>query len=574
MFKKKVVVRIIPKKEKEDKSMTLGKNVFTGDATLLINLLKEALSEKKAENKEENIIKRGFHIPKIDVDVKLIDLEEEEKMTMMKRYPLIPRSPKGKVFAYVNIYWDKLHHEFVYEIIEPKLSKEDSNLLEKIKEFVEEKIDIDFTRLRKKDAIHYITRMFEDAISYFKVIKSPAEREILLYYVLRDFIGLGKIEPLMRDPYLEDISCDGVKVPIYVFHKDPRFGSMRTNIIFETKKELDKFVIKLAERCGKTISIANPLLDGSLPDGSRVQATLQSDIARRGSNFTIRKFSERPLTPVDLLLFGTVDLTMMSYLWLAVEYGLSILVCGGTASGKTTMLNVLSMFIKPQLKIVSIEDTAELRLAHPHWVPHVARVPIAKEGKEIDLYELLRESLRQRPDFIIVGEVRGKEAYVLFQQIALGHAGLATIHAENFTKLVNRLTNPPISLSPGLLENLDIAVFLERVKRQEKFLRRVTSVTEVVGFNREKNIPISNEVFRWDPRFDEFKIENDSHVLMKISTNTGISEFKLEKEFKNRAKVLQWLVKRRITDYRKVTQIISLYYTSKDYLLSKIEEEL
>lgn len=570
MLKKKIIIRIRPKQKEE---IQLSRpQIGNINIAELLNLLHGVSKPEKKKPIEKKI--EGIEIPRIDVDVKLPEIEEEEKRNLVKKYPLIPRSGKGRVFAYAHISWDNLRHEFVYRVIEPPLTENDKHLLEEIKNFVQEKIDIDFTKLRRREAVRYITRMFADALKYFRVIKSKESRETLLYYVLRDFLGLGKIEPLMRDPYIEDISCDGVKIPIYIYHKDPRLGSMRTNIVFESKEELDRFVIKLAERCGKTISIANPLLDGTLPDGSRVQATLQSDIARRGSNFTIRKFTEKPLTPVDLLLFGTANLTQMAYFWLAVEYGASTLICGGTASGKTTLLNVLSMFIKPQQKIVSIEDTAEIRLAHPHWVPHVARVPISKEGKEIDLYELLRESLRQRPDFIIVGEVRGREAYVLFQQIALGHAGLATIHAENFTKLLHRLTTPPISLPSSLLENLDLTIFIERVRRKEKYLRRITNVIEVVGYDREKDVPIINEVFKWDPTLDKFLIKNKSYLLYKIARNTGVSELKLQKEFRDRVKVLHWLVKRKITDYRKVTQIIAMYYTAKDYLLGKIGDEV
>ncbi len=575
-MKKKLIIKIKPKKKKPEVNVVPVKlGGFTDHTTILLGLLKDLLKKSEEEKKPKKKKKfEGIEIPDVNIDVKLKEIEEEKRKEISKKYPLIPRSGKGRIFAYAHIFWDEVHHEFVYNVVEPKITEEDKKLLKEIKGFIQEKIDIDFTKLRRREAIEYIENIFEDSIKYFKVIKSENEKSILLYYVLRDFIGLGKIEPLMRDPYIEDISCDGVNIPIYIYHKDPRLGSMRTNILFETKEELDRFVIKLAERCGKTISITNPMLDGTLPDGSRVQATLQSDIARRGSNFTIRKFTEKPLTPVDLLLFGTLNLVQMAYLWLAIEYGSSILISGGTASGKTTLLNVLSMFIKPQLKIVSIEDTAEIRLAHPHWVPHVARVPISKTGKEIDLYELLRESLRQRPDFIIVGEVRGKEAYVLFQQIALGHAGLATIHAENFSKLLNRLTTPPISLPAGLLENLDLVVFLERARRKEKYLRRATSIVEIVGFDRKENVPIINEVFKWDPMTDRFLIKNKSYLLYKIARNAGLTEEKIRQEIKNRIDVLHWLVKRQIRDYVRVTQIISMYYTSKDYLLDRIKEEV
>ena len=536
------------------------------------NLLLQELLQGKEEKPKEKIVKvDGVEVPKIKKDVKLPEIEEGEQKLVSLKYPLIPRSSKGHVFASVYIFWDGTSNEFVYQVKEPEVSDENKKILEKIKEFIQEKIDIDFTKLRKKEAIHYINKMFDDALEYFKVFERSETKEIFRYYIFRDFIGLERIEPILQDPNIEDISADGVNVPIYVYHKDPRFGSVRTNRMFKTRTELDSFIMKLSERCGKTISIANPLLNGTLPDGSRVQATFESDIARRGSNFTIRKFTEKPLTPVDLLKYGTIDLTVMAYLWLAVEYGSSVLISGGTASGKTSLLNVLSLFIKPQLKIISIEDTAELRLCHQHWIPQVARVPIAGEKKEIDLYQLLKESLRQRPDYIIVGEVRGMEAYVLFQQIALGHAALSTIHAETFPKLIDRLTTPPISLPSSLLGNLDLVIFVERIKRKGKYLRRVSNVTEVVGYDREAKLPLTNEVFVWDILCDEFSIKNKSYLLKKIMINTGMNERGVKNEINDRTKVLYWLAKRKIDDYRKVASIINLFYTTREYLMDRIE---
>jgi len=281
-------------------------------------------------------------------------------------------------------------------------------------------------------------------------------------------------------------------------------------------------------------------------------------------------FTEQPLTPADLIKFGTCDLKMMAYLWFLVEHEASILISGGTASGKTSMLNVLSLFIKPQLKIVSIEDTAELRLPHSHWIPEVARSPISEEGK-VDMFELLRESLRQRPDYIIVGEVRGKEAYVLFQQMAVGHAGLATIHAESFPKLLDRLTTAPISLPANLIQNLDLIVFLRRVKQGKMYSRRVSDVVEVLGYDSKKDEPVVNSVIRWDPKEDNFKVVNKSAILRKIANNTRLTEVDIQKELVERSKVLKWVIDHNIRDYKKFASIINLYYFSPEFLLGKIE---
>jgi archaeal flagellar protein FlaI len=512
-------------------------------------------------------------IPVIETE-KPPQIEEEDTKIVKMRYPLIPNAPKQgeRVFAWANIYFDQRYNELVYDVVEPPLTNDQKILIDEIKEYIQEKLDINFSQIRKNETTNYIIDIFNKAVQYFKI---KGDLEVLKYYIIRDFIGLEILEPLLQDRNIEDISCDGVNIPIYVYHRDPKLGSLRTNRVFSRGDDLDSFVNKLSERCGKTITVAKPLLDGSLPDGSRVQSTLGSDIARHGSNFTIRMFTEKPLTPVDLINFGSCDLKLMSYLWFLIEHEASMLISGGTASGKTSILNVLSLFIKPQLKIVSIEDTAELRLPHAHWVPEVARQSISNEGEgQVDMFELLRESLRQRPDYIIVGEVRGREAYVLFQQMAVGHSGLATIHAENFVKLLDRLTTAPISLPPNLIQNLDSIIFVKRVKRGRRYMRRMSSITEILGYDKQKDRPIIGEVFKWNPTNDVYTTAGKSAVLRKIANATGLSEAEIQKELENRSKVLRWMIKKGIKDYRNVSSIVNLYYLSPDFIMNRVEAEL
>ncbi len=519
----------------------------------------------------------GIKIPEtvqVKKDFKITDETYEARNIDMK-YPLIPHSP-GKnemVFAYAHIFFDPKVNELVYNVVEPKTTEEDNKIIEEIKEYIQEKIDVNFSQIRRVDAVQYITDIFDKALQYFKKKVDKNKVMILKYYIFRDFIGLDYIEPILRDKNIEDISCDGINIPIYVYHRDPRIGSLRTNIVFRDKEQLDSFVNKIAEKCGRSISVANPLLDGTLPDGSRVQATLGSDIARHGSNFTIRMFTEKPLTPTDMIRLGTCDIRMMAYFWFLIEHGSSFLISGGTATGKTSLLNVLSMFIKASMKIVSIEDTAELRLPHPHWVPEVARTPVSEEGK-IDMFELLRESLRQRPDYIIVGEVRGKEAYVLFQQMAIGHPGLSTIHSESFSKLLDRLTSPPINLAPNLLENLDLIIFIKRVKIGRRYIRRVNQVVEVVGYDRVNKVPVTNVVFDWTAKNDSFIATNNSAILKKIMENTGLDERDVQEEIKKRAKVIEWFVKKGVHDYKRIGAVINSFYTSPEYVLERIEAGL
>ena len=321
-------------------------------------------SEEVTQNKEtieEKI--EGIKIPVFKPrKVRLATMQPEERKLGVIRYPLIPSKPKKgePIFAYAHIEWNQKLHKYVYNVIEPKLTPKLKNILDRVKDLLEQRLDVDFSKLRKVEAIEYLSKHTNELIDYFDFRVNEEEKRILKYYIERDFIGLGKIEPFMRDPNIEDISCDGVGIPIFVFHRNPKIGSVITNVVYTNNEELDSFIIRLVQLCGKSVSVAEPLVDGSLPDGSRLQATLATDIARRGSNFTIRKFTKTPLTPVHLLNYNTLDIRVMAYLWMIVDYGFSILVSGGTASGKTTLLNVLSLFIRPEKKIVSIEDTSEL----------------------------------------------------------------------------------------------------------------------------------------------------------------------------------------------------------------------
>ena len=505
------------------------------------------------------------------------EVTEESKRDINIKYTLVPLHPKPNepVYAWAHIHWDPRYRSLIYEVHEPEITQGEKVQLEEIKKILEDKIDVSLDLIGKGAAINYLKRMLNKIITAYGFNLTPRQREVFEYYVLRDFIGLGKIQPLLNDPNIEDISCDGVNIPVYVYHRDPKIGSLRTNVIFESTEELDEFVIKLAQWCGRSISVAEPLLDGSLPDGSRVQAVLSTDIARRGSNFTIRKFTKDPLTPVHLLEYGTLNARALAYLWYVVEHNGSILVAGPTASGKTTLLNSISLFIRPEAKIVSIEDTPELRLPHEHWIPEVARSAVSAEtGKigEVTMFDLVKASLRQRPDYIIVGEVRGEEAYILFQEMATGHAGLATIHADSLEKLIDRLTTPPINLSPSLLEILDLIIFVKRLKYKGEYVRKVTNIYEVKGYDTVKKKLICNEVFKWDPKKDEIVVVNKSYLLEKIKEMTGITDEELAVELENREKLLLWAKEKGIKDYRDLGKLLSQYYADSVRVMESIEE--
>lgn len=523
----------------------------------------------------------GIEIPEFfvkKVTSKGIPAIEEGKLRLI--YPLIPERPKKDepILAYAKIEWNNERSRYEYIVVQPKMSQKLEKIFNKIKDLLEERLDIDFTKLKIKEAKEYLHKQFFDLIKNFGIKISSTDKKILEYYIDRDFLGLGPIEPLMYDPEIEDISCDGVNIPIFVFHRNPKIGSVVTNIVFEDKDELDSYLIRLAQLCGQSISVIDPLLNGTLPDGSRIQGTLGTDIAKKGSNFTIRKFTKYPFTPTHILNFETIDIKTLAFLWMAVDFGSSILISGGVATGKTSFLNILSLFIKPDRKIVSIEDTLEIKLPHPHWVPHVARVPIATEvGKtrgEVDLFDLLKESLRQRPEYIIVGEVRGKEAYVLFQQMATGHASLATIHSESIEKLVDRLITPPIELPPSLIESLDLVVFLTNVRYRGKFLRKLKEIYEVVGFDYENKKPITKKIIEWNADTDKFEVKMKSTILQKIMKKTGLKENEIIEEIKRRMLVLYWMKEQNITDFRDVARIINLYYNYPEQVIDTIRGEI
>ncbi len=333
------------------------------------------------------------------------------------RYPLLPP------YAYAHIFWDTENKELVYVVEEPILTEDDRKVLSFLEDGIKELINISFISVKEGETvIRYLEKNINVLLSELGIKISTESYLKIMYYIYRDFVGMNEIEPFLADYYVEDVECNGANSPIYLVHR--KYRNVRTNVIFTSGSKLSNMVEKLAQKCGKYISYANPLLDGSLPDGSRVNATYATDVSSKGPTFTIRKFTKEPWTPTRLIEMGTLSPEILAYLWLTIEYESNIMIIGGTASGKTTLLNALAFFIPPQARVVSIEDTRELNLHHENWLPSVAREGIGLAGREgnkygeVSLFDLLKESFRQNPDYVIVGEVRGAEAYVLFQGAA------------------------------------------------------------------------------------------------------------------------------------------------------------
>ncbi|MEM2726888.1 MAG: type II/IV secretion system ATPase subunit, partial [Archaeoglobaceae archaeon] len=367
---------------------------------------------------------------------------------------------------------------------------------------------------------------------------------------------------------LEDISCNGYRKPVYVFHRS--YTNLRTNILFEDEDELDSFVINLAQKCGKHLSIAEPMVDATMPDGSRIQLTLAREVTDHGSTFTIRKFREEPVTPVDLIAWKTFSPEQMAYLWLCIENKKSLIFAGGTASGKTTSMNAISLFIPRRAKIVTIEDTRELMLPHENWIPGVTRDAFHGEKGKIDMYDLLRAALRQRPEYIIVGEVRGREALTLFQAMTTGHTTYSTLHADSVSGAIHRLENPPIEVPRSMLEALNIISIQAQTYVNDRRVRRNMEIAEIVGLDAHTKMLRTSTVFQWDSVKDEHVMVGTSKALEEIRRHRGWSVKELSEELLRRRKVLEFMVSHNIRDFKKVSNIIHTYQNKPAKILKEI----
>ncbi len=494
-----------------------------------------------------------------------------DKTKLDVRYMLI--SP----YVAAHIFFDKKRQELVYEVEEPLLSKEEKELFNKIESAMREIININvLVEKSQKAMIEYLDKTARLLIAELDLKISQETYKKMFYYFYRNFMGLNEAEPLIRDYFIEDIECNGVNTPIYIVHRIYR--NLRTNVIYKNIDYLASFVEKLAQRCGKYISYANPLLDGSLPDGSRINATYTKDISSKGPTFTIRKFTKVPWTPIQLIALNTLSPEMLAYLWMLIEYKSNILITGGTASGKTTLLNAIAFFIPPEARVVSIEDTREINLSKENWLPSVARTAIGM-GKvgEVDLFSLLKNSFRQNPDYVIVGEVRGKEAFVLFQGMASGHSSLSTMHADSVDTVVKRLETPPINLSPTLVNTLDAVCIMTHAVVKKQQTRRLREIVEVVNVDPE-GVALTNSPFMWNPRDDKFYFKKDSKVFDKISLRYGLTKEELMEEFSRRTHILFELYKRHVFDFDDVQKVVNEYYRSplavlKNLGLTKFEKE-
>jgi archaeal flagellar protein FlaI len=506
---------------------------------------------------------QNYPIPMINFNPEVVQFEKPEDKTQINiRYTLI------EPFAFAHIYWNKEISEVVYEVEEPVLNDREKAIKEQIIMAMRDLINFDSVVDGSTEVLLiYIDKRFRLLARELGFNMSWDSYQKIYYYLCRDFIGFNEAEPIIRDYYVEDIECNGADAPIYVVHR--KFRNLQTNVKFPTIEGLASFVEKIAQRSGKYISYAKPILDGSLPDGSRVNATYTQDITSRGPTFTIRKFTKTPWTPPQLIAFKTLSPEMLAYLWLIIEYKMNLLIAGGTASGKTTLLNAIAFFIAPEARVVSIEDTRELNLPRENWLPSVVRsaTGLGNAG-EVDLFQLLRASFRQNPDYVIVGEVRGKEAYVLFQGMASGHSSISTLHADSLDTVVKRLETPPIELSPTLLNVLDCVCIMTHAIVKKEETRKLKEVVEVVNVNAT-GVATTNTPFTWNSHEDKFYFKKQSKVFEKIQKRYGITTRELQLEFKRRVQLLYQMYTRNIFEFKDVQVIINEYYKRPAFVLEK-----
>ena len=481
-------------------------------------------------------------------------------------------------YAYVRITYNNRTSEYLYEVIEPKLDEMEREMLELIKDTLQKTLGYEWEFLTSMDKKEYLRQAVESFIESRGLKISQLSSKRIQYYIIRDFVGHAFIDVMMKDDEVEDISCDGVGVPLFISHR--KYESIKSNLVLYNEDDLNNFVVALAQRGGKQISVSSPILDGTTQEGHRVNATYSREVSTRGSTFTIRRFKDRPFTPVDLLKYKTVSPEMMAYLWLGVENGESMILCGGTASGKTSALNSIALFIPPGAKIVSIEDTREINLPHENWIPGATRTGAGErnaDGKaagEIDMFDLMRASLRQRPNYIIVGEVRGKETYIMFQAMATGHTTYSTMHADSVKSMVNRLENPPINCPRILLTALRNVLIQSQVRVGNDYVRRMKQIIEIVGFEPETNELITNMVYEWDQATDHFVYKGHSFLFDKIMEMKSLTHEEMQEEFERRIEIINYMVAKDLRDHRKIWAVTQGYYKEPQKTLQRVRKEM
>ncbi|MCG7841013.1 MAG: type II/IV secretion system ATPase subunit, partial [Methanomassiliicoccales archaeon] len=429
----------------------------------------------------------------------------------------------GSSFVHINALVN------MYVSIEKKLTDIEKVKMALIKEAILDKASAEENVESKDDLERVLYKLFDQSVELSerkaRVYKNPvigklmgggrvplsaAEHDIIKYYLRRDIVGFGPIEPLIVDNYIEDIHLIGTS-RVRVSHKAFQYA-LETNLQFDDETVLNDYFVAMSERMGRPVSASRPIIDGTLPDGSRINMIYTNEISAQGSSFTIRKFSSEPISPIQLVKWKTFSAEFLAYLWLCLENKQNVIICGETASGKTTTINAVLTLIDHRGKIYSVEDTPEVKPPQKSWQRCVTREAGPEEAR-VSMFDLLRAALRSRPDYIVIGEIRGEEARTAFQCMQTGIPVMATFHASNATKFIQRMTGQPVNIPLSFIDNVNVLIFQSAINVQGRSLRRVTNVEEFVGFNREVGGVNTRNVFKWDASRDvmQFRGMNNSH---------------------------------------------------------------
>jgi len=493
----------------------------------------------------------------------LVEFLDVKKWSVPEGYVEVEYYPLKPPFSYAAIIQNEETLEYLYILDELPLNRDEREGYFRLRNILE-------YELQAPEGEETLTESFRRQMpiilaNHQKLFRgiSPVGMRKILYYLERDIVGYGKIDPLMYDDYVEDIGCSGINKPIFLWHR--KYENIKTNIIFRDEQELDDFVMRVVHKAGKHVSIAFPIVDVTLPEKHRLAVSFGKETTPYGTSFTVRKFRKDPFTIIDLIENETIDESIAAYLWLLMENKMSLMIIGATGAGKTTALNAIACLIQPNYKVISVEEVAEINLPHENWTSTIARSGFGVESEgEITLYDLIKSAVRHRPDLIIVGEVRGEEAYVLFQALATGHGGLCTLHAEDVDTAIKRLTQPPMNIPPSIIplmncvinvKHVRTPVFLESGKRLSS--RKFISISEI------KDANTFQEVFSWNPSTDTFQEKlSESYLLKKMAASLDISVERLLDELEYRKRVLIHMVEHGIRDYRSVNKVLSKYYNN------------
>ncbi len=476
---------------------------------------KSLLSGKNEEKKIFEEPPQVLNLPPWDTEYEILD-----------RYWLTPP------YAYANIYrdgYDNVH----YQMVEPKLNEKELVVLEETFEHLRSMLVYD--TVRKRGELELDPYLLREVITNFDPDITPERRDTLIYFLNRNFLGYGKLDPLMHDEKIEDITCNGANIPVFLYHR--RFANVETDVIFDST-ELNKYVLKLAQKEDKQLSLTSPIIDAALPEGSRIQLTYSDIISSKGSSFTIRKFKAEPMTPADLIISNTYSSELMAYIWLSVENRKSLIIAGGTASGKTSTMNAASFFIPAVAKIVSIEDTREIQLPHDNWLPMKTRESTSNVSGigNVSMFSLLKAALRKRPEYIIVGEVKGEEAQTLFQAMNTGHTTYSTLHAGNVKEAINRLINDPINVPVAMFGALNLVVIQILLYGEGKGFRSCLSLNEIIVDDEKVEW---KPLFQWNHTTDHFdKVYTHSIVFDSIAYQNGWTDKQLQERINSKKQAL------------------------------------